>query len=297
MQQRPALGATALIGAALCWGFGFYAQRVSIESLSPLWATAGRFIFASPIAAIALVVCARRGVRIPWREGAVIGVCLYIAFALQTVAMLYTPVSRVALITGLYAVTTPLMQPWFGMGRPSRLQLVAAGVAVLGTALLCGVFVDDEARQTPPNLGDLLTLGMAVLGGVITLLIGRYAHKVDVVALNASQMVVMLLASVATALVVDGPVSLSIDERTAISLIYLAVFSTAAAFLLQMIGQRHISPSPAAIIMMLEIPIGVTSALVLLHERMSVSQWTGAVVLFAAVVMAIVSERPTSSPP
>lgn len=280
--------------AAVCWGFGFYAQRVSIAELSPLWATAGRFLLALPAVLGALWWRRRRGVALPWLAGSILGLLMYLAFVLQTVAMQHTPVSRVALLTGLYAVFTPLLQPAFRLGWPSRLQAVAAVLAVAGTVLLCGVVGDARALTTPANVGDLMTLGMGVISAALVLLVARFAPRTDAIALNGVQIVAMAALAVVAAVVIEGDAAdsvLRIGAPTLWSLLYLAVFSTIVAFTLQFVGQQHLSPAPASIIMLLEVPIGVLGAVLLLGESMGDLQWLGAGVALVAVVIAVVGER------
>lgn len=280
--------------AAVCWGFGFYAQRVSIIELSALWATAVRFVMALPIVVGVLWWRRRSGVVVPWSVGGLLGILLYVAFALQTVAMHHTPVSRVALLTGLYGVVTPLLQPVFGLGWPSRLQGLAAILAVVGTVFLCGIVGDAEALATHANIGDLMTLGMAVVGAVVVLIVARVAHTADPIALNGVQIVAMAILGVVVAVVAEpeGLTSvMRIGPASMMSLLYLAVFSTIVAFTLQFIGQQHLSAAPAAIIMLLEVPIGVCSAVVLLGDSMGGLQWLGALLAVAAVVVAVVGER------
>ncbi len=290
--RRPLLGTCWLLLAALFWGFGFYAQRISIAVLPPLMSMALRFAMTLPVVLAALWWCRRRGRRIPWASGVVMGALLYLGFALQTVALLHTPVTRVALLTGLYAVFTPMLQPAFGLGRPTPPQLVAAALACWGTLLLCGVVGDGAALQTPPNIGDLLTIGMAVVSAVCVLLVGRLAPREDPVALNAVQILVMAVLAIAIAPLLETlPPLSSLPTSTWTSLLYLAVFSTIAAFGLQLLGQRHLSPTPATIIMLLETPIGVVAAVVLLNEQMAGPQWVGAGFAAAAVVLAVHGER------
>lgn len=292
--RRPLLGAFLLVLAAVCWGFGFYAQRISITELSPLWATAARFLLALPVVAGALWWRRRRGVALPWLAGAILGSLMYVAFALQTVAMLHTPVSRVALLTGLYAVFTPLLQPLFKLGWPSRLQGAAALLAVVGTVLLCGVIGDAEALTTPANIGDVMTLGMGLISAALVLLVARFAPRTDAIALNGVQILTMTVLAVVVAVVVEGEAAgnvVAIGPASLSSLVYLAVFSTIVAFTLQFIGQQHLSPAPASIIMLLEVPIGVFGAVLLLGDTMGGLQWLGAAVAITAVVVAVVGER------
>lgn len=280
--------------AAVCWGLGFYAQRVSIAELSPLWATAARFVLALPVVLGALWWRRRRGVALPWVAGSTLGLLLYTAFVLQTVAMQHTPVSRVALLTGLYAVFTPLLQPLFRLGWPSRLQVAAAGLAAIGTVLLCGVIGDAQALTARANVGDLMTLGMGVISAALVLLVARFAPRTDAIALNGVQIVAMAVLAVVVAVVLEPAGAtgvLRVGAASLGSLVYLAVFSTIVAFTLQFVGQQHLSPAPASIIMLLEVPIGVFGAVLLLGDAMGGLQWLGALVAVVAVVVAVVGER------
>ncbi len=302
-ERRPLVGAAALMLAALFWGLGFYGQRVSIETMTPLVATAARFVMALPFAVTAIVWRRRRGHRVPWAKGLVLGLMLYVVFVLQTQAMLTAPVSRVALLTGLYAVLTPLLQPIFRLGRPTAAQMAAAALAVVGTTLLCGVIGDADAVAVPFTVGDAMTLVMAVMCAVLVLLIARFSADEDAIALNATQTVVMAVAGVVVGLAVDVDAMAAMasafrldDQRAFVSLLYLATFSTMGAFTLQIVGQRHLSPAPASIIMLLETPIGVISAVILLNELMSATQWLGAAVALAAVIIAVAFERRTPTP-
>lgn len=290
-KKKTLLGSGFLVGAALCWGFGFYAQRISIETVTPLWATALRFVACLPLVALGLWWRRRRGVRIPWKAGIALGVLLYIAFALQTVAMLYTPVARVALITGLYAVLVPLLQPLFKLPWPTAAQLVGVGFAIAGLVLLCGVVGDDRALSVPANIGDLLTLFMALASAVLVLLIGRLAPTEDAVALNVVQILTMCICALVCAPLFEGAPPTSLDAPTIWSLLYLAVFSTFAAFLFQMLGQQHVSPATASVIMLMETPIGVLAAVFVLNEHMANLQWAGAGLALIAVIIAVVAER------
>jgi drug/metabolite transporter (DMT)-like permease len=56
------------------------------------------------------------------------------------------------------------------------------------------------------------------------------------------------------------------------------------------VGQRHASPSTAAVIMLLETPVGVLAALALFGEQMAVSQWIGAGVLVTGVLISLAAE-------
>lgn len=291
-RRQIMMGSSFLLSAAVLWGVGFYAQRVSVEETTPLWAVALRFGLAVPLALGAWAWRRAQGIRIPWRAGAVLGVLLYLVFALQTVALVHTSVSRVALITALYSVFVPVLQPLFGLPRPRLLQLVAVGIGLLSLVLLCGVIGDQASLATPPNVGDFYTLIMAVIAAVLVLLIAHFAPREDTIALNAVQIMTMATCAFVIAPLLEGPPPTHIGTPTFFSLVYLAVASTFLAFWFQMLGQRHVSPSTASILMMVETPIGVVAAVVILHEAMADFQWAGAFLALVAVAVAVAAEKP-----
>jgi len=105
------------------------------------------------------------------------------------------------------------------------------------------------------------------------------------------QILTMCVCAVVAAPLFEGAPPTSLDASTVWSLLYLAVFSTFLAFLFQMLGQQHVSPATASVIMLMETPIGVLAAVFVLHEHMANLQWAGAGLAVVAVVIAVVAER------
>jgi drug/metabolite transporter (DMT)-like permease len=220
-----------------------------------------------------------------------LGLLLFVVYALQTWALVLTPVSRVVLITGLYAVFVPLLAPLVGLAKPTRLHWLGAGVAFAGLIGLVGAVGVDDATAVPLNFGDVLVFIHAVLSAFYILLVGRLASTADPFALNGLQLAGLAVIAVPVALLVEGtPDVAAIDGRTWLSFAYLAVFSTVVAFTSQIIGQRHVSAPTAAAIMLLETPVGVLGALLLFNEAMAPAQWIGAGVLLLGVVTSLYAE-------
>ena len=101
--KRPVFGALLLLVAAVVWGFAFVPQKLTVVALLPLQATALRFLLAAPLA---LAVANKRLLtpKVKMRHAWLLGVMLFAAYAFQTAGLVYAPVARVSLITGLYAV-------------------------------------------------------------------------------------------------------------------------------------------------------------------------------------------------
>lgn len=286
---RPLLGALLLLLAAVVWGLAFVPQKLTVLALPPLLATAVRFGLAAPVA---LVVARRRifhlgvGRRVPLLLGSI----LFAAYVTQTAALAYAPVARVSLITGLYAVFVPFLAPLFGLPRPALLHWAGAAVAFGGLLLLVGLG-GGEAVNVPLNVGDLLVLVHALLGAVQVLTVARVARRADPFALNALQLTVLFALAAPLALAFDDVGALAaVDARTWLAFAYLSVLSTVVAFTCQLLGQRYASAPAAAVIMLIETPVGVLGALWFFDEAMTGLQWLGAAVLFLGVVLSLVAE-------
>lgn len=279
-------GLLPLVTASLIWGTAFLPQAITVRSFDGLWACALRFGLALPFALLLSRGRLRTGLPLP--VALAFGVLLYGAFLAQTEALRHTSVARVSLITGLYAVLTPMLAPLLGMRRPARLQMVGALVAFAGLWGLTGT----GGAETPPwNLGDLLTLLHAGIAALHILLVGRYAHQADSHALNAVQIACVAGLAWPTAWALGAPPAFGeLQGVTLASFLYLALFSSVIAFALQLHGQRQASPSLCAVLFLLESPIGVALAALILHEAMRPAQWLGAAVLLSGIGLSLYGE-------
>ncbi|HEY4221396.1 MAG TPA: DMT family transporter [Myxococcota bacterium] len=288
---RPLFGALLLLAAAIVWGFAFVPQKMTVVGLPPMTATALRFLIAAPLAfALANKRVQQPGVSVG--AAVLLGFILFAIYSLQTAGLVYAPVARVSLITGMYAVFVPLFAPLFGHARPTLLHWAGVLLATAGLLALTGVVGGTgDLLAVPLNKGDLFVLAHAIISAFQVLLVGKLAQKADPRALNAIQLGTVIALALPVALVVDGVPSLaSISTTTWLSFGYLAVFSTVLAFTCQIVGQRYTSPPTAAVIMLLETPLGVIGALLFLKEQMAPLQWLGAAVLLSGVCVSLYAE-------
>ena len=65
----------------------------------------------------------------------------------------------------------------------------------------------------------------------------------------------------------------------------LGIGSSGIAYTLQIVAQRNINPAVAAIIMSLESVFGLLGGVIVLGETMSVRQYIGCAIVFAAVLL------------
>jgi len=288
-QRRETLrGAVILMGASLIWGVAFLPQSHSVAHMGPLFATGIRFLVAIPFAGtLAYAFGGRFGHRPRMRDVVILGCLLALAFWFQTAATKIGPVSRVAFITGLYAIFTPILAPLFGLARPRALHVVGASTALFGLALLVGL--TGGAQTGPPlGLGDGFTLGHALLSAFHLLVVARLASRADPLWLNFGQIVIVAMLVLPAAFIFEEiPPASAFDSATILSFLYLSAISSSLAFALQIFGQRSASAPVASVIMILESPIGAAMALLFLNETMGSLALVGACIMLLGVLVSV----------
>lgn len=276
-----------LFCASLIWGLAFIPQSWTVAHQNGFWACALRFLVAAPLALLLARGRVRTGLSPAVSIG--LGILLYAAFWAQTEALRYTPVARVSLITGLYAVLTPLLAPFMGLPRPGKMQIGGALVAFVGLFALTG---NLSTTQNPWNVGDALTLLHAFLSAIHISLIGKFAPRTEALALNAVQICTMAALAVPVAWWLGGPAHFDrIDGNGWWAYGYLALFSSVIAFGLQLVGQKRASPTVCAVIFLLESPIGAFAAIYWLGESLSLSQSVGALLLLSGIALSLRAEN------
>ena len=79
---------------------------------------------------------------------------------------------------------------------------------------------------------------------------------------------------------------ISLIFAASIPILYAGVMSCGVAYTLQIIGQKHMKPTVASLILSLESVISVLAGWVILHEVLTQRQFLGCVLVFVAVILA-----------
>ena len=115
-------------------------------------------------------------------------------------------------------------------------------------------------------------------------LVDRLAGELDGLRLNCAQSFVCGICSAVVMFATEEPVLRDIVACW-IPLVYAGIFSLGIAFSLQIVGQKHLDPTPASLIMSLESVFAVLFGWLLLNERMTQYEIAGCVLVFAAVIL------------
>ena len=84
----------------------------------------------------------------------------------------------------------------------------------------------------------------------------------------------------------------NVDVKAAFgSIAYAGILSTGIAFTLQIVGQKDLDPTPAAVIMSMESVVAVICGALILKETMTMWELSGCVLMFIAVILSQMPEK------
>ncbi|MBQ3615773.1 MAG: DMT family transporter, partial [Anaerotignum sp.] len=207
-----------------------------------------------------------------------IGGTVAIGTWLQVAAMvLGTSPGKSAFLTAAYCVMVPFLA-WIVMKeRPRKNHLAAAVICLIGIGLIS---LNGSGGMT---LGDGMTLLCSVMFGINLICISKYSRGRDPMLLTMLQIVVCA-AFGWVGLIFEGMPE-TISMNAAGNILYLAVFSTAAALSFQTFGLKHTNPTVATIVLSLESVFGVLFSVLLYGETITLRMGIGFAVVFAAVIL------------
>jgi drug/metabolite transporter (DMT)-like permease len=282
----------ALLGATSVWATSFVLVQRALAVVPVLHLLAYRFTLAT-----LLLLPLARGAR--WtpqlrRDGAAIGLSLFLGFLLQTSSLLWTTPARAAFLTGLSVVLVPILG--LALGRPLR-----AGPALGSLLAAVGLYVlylpsSGGASAAGFGKGDLLAIGCAVAFAVFVLLVERGARRNPVAPLAVVEFGLVALLSL-PGLAHPTPVAAEFRGFPLFAVLVLSVLATAAAFVAQLYGQRHLSAIEAGVIFTLEPVLAAALSVALGAEPASRWLAIGGALVVAAMLVTELWGGPDDAPP
>lgn len=277
-KMRKYIGEIGLIITAIIWGSGFVASAVSLEHYTPYQILAGRFLIGF------VILCALFYKKLKYIKkstivnGAILGLVLYVAFILQTVGLQYTTPSKNAFLTAVNVVIVPFIGFLLYKRKIDLFELSGAVIALIGVAVL------SLQLSAGVNIGDLLTLGCAIGFAFHIFYTAKFVKNEDAVLLTIVQMAVAAMISWMV-VIFKGETSFSMESEGLLPLLYLGIFSTTVAYLLQTVAQKFITETKAAIILSTEAFWGMAFSVVILSEVMTMKMVIGAVLILVAIII------------
>lgn len=268
----------SLLLVAMVWGGGFVVTKNALDVVTPLYFLAVRFLIAGVLMGL---IFWKKLSRVSWQDvkrSSIVGIFLTLGFITQTLGANLTTPAKSSFITGLNVVLVPFIMIVFTKRFPGRKAVITALVAFLGLSLI------SVSEQMVIGAGDFLTFLCAIFYACHIVSIGYYANKVDTYVLATIQVLFTgVVCSILAVFLEPTPALNGIGIWSGI--LYSALFSTLAAFLIQNLAQRNTPSTHAAIILCLESVFGALASVLFWHENMTLRMVAGCIMIFAAITI------------
>ncbi|MCR8843980.1 DMT family transporter [Paenibacillus sp. SC116] len=289
--ERDWIVYVTLLFVAFVWGASFIIVQAAVQTLPPLAFNAVRFI-GSALLFLGVLLFSR--VRLQERlspklalHGIILGICLFAAYAFQTVGLLHTTTTNTGFITGISVVLVPFFSVILAQQKLALPTWIAAVLALVGLYLLT---FNGQLFQW--NYGDMLVLLCAVCFALHIAFTGIYASLHDTIALVTIQLTTVgVLATISSLLLepLQSPadfVQSILGPQVLFALLISIGLSTAFAFWAQTWCQKHISADRVALIFATEPVFAAITGIAFAGERLGALAVWGCLCIFCSMIVA-----------
>lgn len=279
--------------AAFIWGTAFVAQDLCADSIGAFAFNATRYFIAVLALLVVILISDKLKKNKPtltaqekkaankqlWLGGLCCGAALAIASNFQQAGLVAgTDAGKAGFITALYVVLVPV----FGLFFKRTVSLptwIAVVLSVVALYLLC---IKGNFSLAP---GDLLVLVCAVCFAVHILVIDHFTAYCDGVKLSCLQFLFAGIISTICMFIFED-VDFAAILSCALPLLYVGIFSCGVGYTLQILAQKDSNPTVVTILLSLESVFAVIAGAIILKQQMTVREYIGCAIMFAAVILA-----------
>ena len=276
--------ALLLLLASVIWGLAFVTQSQAAQLIKPFSYNAIRML----LGALALYPLAFKSFKknsgnSDYRKnlikgGLVCGFFIMAASAFQQFGLEKTTAGKAGFITSLYTIFVPVFSVVLGKKVKLRIWFCAL-MGLFGAFLL-----STGAFPSAVGTGDLLIFCCSVLFAFQIMATDHFGCKTDGPDLSFVQFLTGGLFSLVFAFIFET-VSWQAIKSAWFQILYAGLFSCAIAYTLQIIGQKHVQPAKATLILCMESIWAVLGGALFLKERMSNREVLGCIILFVSVIL------------
>ena len=273
----------AILSITVVWGSSFIIMKNLVEQVGVFAYLTLRFVVASMLL---LVLFRRQMARVrpvDLRNGAVIGLLLFLGMGLQVTGLQFTAASTSAFVTGLNVVMVPVLSAVLLRKQPPLRAILGVVLATTGLFVLTGGFSQQW------NRGDTLTLLCACCFALQIIFIDKFNTQTDA-RLNA--VIQMVVAALLFAVVWAGfeRSTIHFSWPLLLTVLYTGALGTAFAFGVQTIAQQYTSPTRTALIIACEPVFGAVFALLVpgtdgVREILTLSMVVGSLLILGGMIL------------
>lgn len=271
-----------LVLVTLCWGISYYLMDLALTDMDPFTLNAHRFLGAFAVAGLLSYKKVKTVNRTTLKYSLLVGAALVFVYIGATFGVKYTTLSNSGFLCALTVVFTPLIAWVFLRQKLDRKMTLSVVICFIGIALL--TLKDDFSINLGNLKGDLLCILCAVAYAIDLLLTEKaVSHKeVDAYQLGVFQLGVTGLCNLILAIIVETP-HFPTTANVWGAVIFLSIFCTGVAFVVQPVAQQYTSASHVGVIFALEPVFAGIVAFALAGEVLSPKSYFGAVLMISSI--------------
>ncbi len=276
--QKQVRADMMLLLVTLCWGVSYYLMDLCLTDMGPFTLNAFRFLGAFVVACVISFPKLRPINRTTLKYSFLVGFALVFVYIGATFGVMYTSISNSGFLCALTVVFTPILALIFKKQVPSKKFLLVLLLSVVGIGLLT---LNEDFR---PALGDILCI-MCAVAYAIDLLLTETAvacERVDAFQLGVFQLGVTGLFMLILAMIFETP-HFPTTPKIWGSAIFLSIFCTGVAFIVQAVAQQYTSASHVGVIFTLEPVFSGVVAYFFANEVLLPRAYVGAVLMIASL--------------
>lgn len=291
--KKEITSSMVLMITSIIWGFAFVAQvKASEANMGSFLFNGLRYLLGTVTLIPVMLLFEKRQITVASLKtsaihGIISGLVMMSAVNVQQFGIgANTSAGKSGFITALYIVLIPLTGLFFKKKTPF-LTWIAVAIALFGMFFIS---IPDGTTLLNPNefLGDLLVLISAFLWTAQILCVDKFSKYPCPILFSVMQFAVCGLSSFIISLFVDD-FSIAIFEASLAPVLYGGLISVAIGYTIQVIAQRHASPTVASIAMASESVFAAIGGYLILHEIMTKRQLLGAGLVLFAIFLSQVS--------
>jgi drug/metabolite transporter (DMT)-like permease len=279
------------VGALLIWSTSFIGTKIAYTSFPPITLGAARFIVASIILGILILLMKERlkpdpkDMKVIAASG-ILGITVY--FTMENIGVKLTTAFNAALIVASYPAITTLLELLIYRERPSLNKIAGIAVAVAGVYLVS--YTESSIQAANQLTGNIILIATGVVWAFYNFTTRKVVSKYPAITFSFYQTIIGTAFFIPLSLIEmdkwTPPTAISLS-----ALLYLGIFCSVAAFMFYNFGLRKLSASTAVSLMNLVPVFGAVFSVLILHESVSLRQIAGGAIVMAGVMLSVKQQK------
>lgn len=273
-----------MASVSLAWGSSYLLMKIGLDGIGPYNLIALRFGIAFFAMSLIFLRRYRQLSAATLAKGVFTGIILFLIFYGMVNGVNHTTASTAGFLTSTTVVMVPVLECLLKRTLPSKTIVISILLSVAGLFLLTakdGIVFDTGAAYC---------LTGAFFYAVYIIVFARLAKGNDTLLISIIQLGVASLTGAVFMFLSETP-SLPATLTQWCAILGLGLICSAYGFVVQPIAQRYTTPEKIGLIFSLEPVFSALLSWLFLHEILGFKGYTGAILIFAAVIFTELSRK------